>query len=125
MGRARTTAKNRRNRKSRKLHPLLPLAFRSIPTRLIPTLVVVVVAVVLAVLVGLIAILGGQGQLLAEVGIGAADLEDMVEECLVKYPRPNNPVPFERERLLALYRAFHDGDIDAAVGAGRVKGRTT
>lgn len=52
---------------------------------------------------------------LAEVGIPSSELEAMVEECLVKYPRPNNPVPFERDRLLDLYRAFHDGDIDRAV----------
>ncbi|MGZ8687929.1 MAG: iron-containing alcohol dehydrogenase [Gaiellaceae bacterium] len=53
---------------------------------------------------------------LAEVGIPASELEAMVDECLEKYPRPNNPVPFQRDRLLLLYRCFHEGDIDAAVG---------
>jgi alcohol dehydrogenase class IV len=52
---------------------------------------------------------------LAVVGIGADDLPAMVEECLTMYPRPNNPAPFERDRLLTLYERFLEGDLDAAV----------
>ncbi len=52
---------------------------------------------------------------LAEVGIPAGEIPAMVSECLERYPRPNNPVPFERARLTTLYECFHAGDIDAAV----------
>lgn len=52
---------------------------------------------------------------LAEIGIGEEELPAMVEECLADYPRPNNPRPFDRERLLALYRHFHEGDVAGAV----------
>lgn len=54
---------------------------------------------------------------LAAVGIGRDDLPPMVEECLDKYPRPNNPAPFERDRLLALYERFLEGDVPGAVEA--------
>jgi len=54
---------------------------------------------------------------LEEVGIKAEDIPDMVEDCLVTYPRPNNPVPFTRQRLSQLYRHFFDGDIVGAVEA--------
>jgi hypothetical protein len=38
----------------------------------------------------------------------------MVDEVMTMYPRPNNPVPFERDALIELYRAFHAGDLEAA-----------
>lgn len=56
---------------------------------------------------------------LREVGFGPKDIPAMVEDCLVKYPRPNNPVPFTRERLTQLYGYFLDGDVDGAVEAMR------
>lgn len=54
---------------------------------------------------------------LREVGLGEDDIPAMVDDCLQKYPRPNNPVPFDRERLLQLYGHFLDGDVDGAVRA--------
>jgi alcohol dehydrogenase class IV len=51
---------------------------------------------------------------LAEVGIPAGEFETMVDEVMTMYPRPNNPVPFERDALIELYRAFHAGDLEAA-----------
>lgn len=51
---------------------------------------------------------------LADVGIPAGELETMVDEVMTMYPRPNNPVPFERDALIELYRAFHAGDLEAA-----------
>jgi hypothetical protein len=39
----------------------------------------------------------------------------MVDECSELYPRPNNPIPFERRRLLALLECFFEGDLDAAL----------
>lgn len=52
---------------------------------------------------------------LADVGIAAQDLPAMVEECLVSYPRPNSPRPFERAPLLALCERFLEGDVSGAV----------
>ncbi len=54
---------------------------------------------------------------LQHVGLGENDLPEMVEECFEKYPRPNNPFPFERARLLELYGYFVEGDIDGATHA--------
>lgn len=54
---------------------------------------------------------------LADVGIAEGDLPEMVDDVIAKYPRPNNPAPFERDRLLALYRHFLEGDLAGALGA--------
>lgn len=54
---------------------------------------------------------------LADVGIGTGELETMVDEVMAMYPRPNNPVPFDRDALIELYRAFHAGDLEAAAAA--------
>lgn len=51
---------------------------------------------------------------LAAVGIDERELPDLVEECLVLYPRPNNPRPFDRRALLELARAFHAGELQEA-----------
>jgi len=51
---------------------------------------------------------------LADVGIDTEELETMVDEVMEMYPRPNNPVPFDRDALIELYRAFHAGDLEAA-----------
>ena len=48
---------------------------------------------------------------LQEVGVEHRDLSAMADECLGKYPRPNNPVPVEREGLLRLYEHLFTGDI--------------
>jgi len=54
---------------------------------------------------------------LTEVGLGAADIPAMVEDCLRLYPRPNNPVPFEPGHLTRLYQQFLSGDLDGALAA--------
>jgi alcohol dehydrogenase class IV len=51
---------------------------------------------------------------LGAVGIAERDLPALVEHCVVRYPRPNNPRPFDREGLLALAHSFHAGDVDGA-----------
>lgn len=52
---------------------------------------------------------------LADVAIDERELETMVDEVMTMYPRPNNPVPFDRDSLLDLYRAFHSGDLEAVL----------
>jgi hypothetical protein len=39
----------------------------------------------------------------------------MVEECFELYPRPNNPLPFERRRLLTLFEYLFRGDLESAI----------
>jgi alcohol dehydrogenase class IV len=51
---------------------------------------------------------------LADVGIERADLAGLAAECCASYPRPNNPVPVERESLEGLLEQFHAGDIEGA-----------
>jgi alcohol dehydrogenase class IV len=53
----------------------------------------------------------GMPRSLNEIGIPAAGLDEMVEECLKRYPRPTNPVELSRERLKPLYEAMHAGDV--------------
>ena len=48
---------------------------------------------------------------LQEVGVDYHDLSAMADECLSRYPRPNNPVPVEREGLSRLYEHLFTGDI--------------
>jgi alcohol dehydrogenase class IV len=57
----------------------------------------------------------GMPAALCDVGIREDDLPVMVDEVMTMYPRPNNPVPFDRDRLLALYRHFLDGDLHGAI----------
>lgn len=54
---------------------------------------------------------------LAEVGIRKADLDEMADDCVERYPRPNSPVPLERGRVRKLYGYFCSGDVDGAVRA--------
>lgn len=54
---------------------------------------------------------------LAELGIAEGELAAMADECVSTYPRPNNPRPLERDRLLELCRYFHAGDLRGAVEA--------
>ena len=53
----------------------------------------------------------GMPRSLKEIGIEAKGLDEMVEECLTRYPRPTNPVGLNRERLRPLYEAMHAGDV--------------
>lgn len=57
----------------------------------------------------------GMPTALRDVGIAEQDLGAMVDEVMTMYPRPNNPVPFERDRLVRLYRHFLDGDLEGAL----------
>jgi alcohol dehydrogenase class IV len=51
---------------------------------------------------------------LRDVGIQRSDLQTMADEVITMYPRPNNPVPFDRDKLLALYGHFFEGDLEGA-----------
>jgi alcohol dehydrogenase class IV len=51
---------------------------------------------------------------LAAVGIQATQLTDMATECIERYPRANNPVPFHHAPLTRLLQALHRGDLAAA-----------
>jgi alcohol dehydrogenase class IV len=50
---------------------------------------------------------------LEAVGLRHSDVSPMAEECLDRYPRPNNPEPLERSRLTRLYEYLLTGDIEA------------
>ncbi|MDQ1629985.1 MAG: hypothetical protein QOI54_3729 [Actinomycetota bacterium] len=54
---------------------------------------------------------------LAQVGIGAEQVEEMAAECIEHYPRPNNPVALERQPLTTVIAAMHSGDLSAAWAA--------
>jgi alcohol dehydrogenase class IV len=54
---------------------------------------------------------------LADVGITPDDLPAMVDECITSYPRANNPVPFDAERLGRLYGFLFKGDIEGCTAA--------
>lgn len=45
----------------------------------------------------------------SSVGLERGDIPILVDECLTRYPRPNNPRPLERRPLLALYEAAWEG----------------
>ena len=48
-------------------------------------------------------------------GIDRDELTSMVSECIELYPRPNNPVPLERERLVEMYTRLWAGDVTGYV----------
>ncbi len=48
------------------------------------------------------------------LGLTHEDLPALVDECVSRYPRPNNPRPLTHDSLLRLYQAAWDGS-DAAV----------
>jgi alcohol dehydrogenase class IV len=52
---------------------------------------------------------------LGSVGIEQDDTLAMAQECLQLYPRPNNPVPLELERLGELYADLWRGDVKGYV----------
>jgi alcohol dehydrogenase class IV len=54
---------------------------------------------------------------LKDVGIERADIDDMVTECVESYPRPNNPVPLERDQVAKLYEFMYQGDVQGCLDA--------
>ena len=55
-----------------------------------------------------------QPRSLEKVGIGEAEIESMAGETVTDYPRPNNPVPLERDALRSLLDHMRVGDLAAA-----------
>lgn len=51
---------------------------------------------------------------LQEVGVGRDALPAIAEEIIELYPRPNNPIPLERDSLQTLLDDFHAGNARAA-----------
>ncbi len=56
---------------------------------------------------------------LQDVGIRESDLEAMADECLNKYPRPTNPTPIVKERLMVFYEKMYEGDLRGCINAFR------
>lgn len=54
---------------------------------------------------------------LTDVGIERADLDAMVTECVESYPRPNNPVPLQRDEVAKLYEFMYQGDVQGCLDA--------
>lgn len=54
---------------------------------------------------------------LKEIGLAETELSSMAVECVRDFPRPNNPVPLQAERLERLLGFFYTGDLDGAVDA--------
>ncbi len=52
---------------------------------------------------------------LEEADLTRQDIPGMVQECMTRYPRPNNPVPFDAALLRRLYEYFLVGDVDSAL----------
>lgn len=51
----------------------------------------------------------GMPEALRTLGLERERLPELVDECLVRYPRPNNPRPLAGEPLLSLYTAMWEG----------------
>lgn len=51
----------------------------------------------------------GMPEALRTLGLERDRLPELVDECLVRYPRPNNPRPLEGAPLLSLYTAMWEG----------------
>jgi len=49
---------------------------------------------------------------LKEMGFRHQDLDKMVEFCLTKFPRPNNPRPMSKEEALLLFEAMYEGKLN-------------
>lgn len=54
---------------------------------------------------------------LEAAGLSKADIASMVDEVIHDYPRPNNPVPLETERLSRLLSHLSTGDLAGAIAA--------
>jgi alcohol dehydrogenase class IV len=52
---------------------------------------------------------------LGSVGIEQDEILAMAQECVQLYPRPNNPVPLQLERLGELYADLWRGDVNEYV----------
>lgn len=61
----------------------------------------------------------GMPRTLQDVGIRESDLEAMADECLNKYPRPTNPTPIVKERLMVFYEKMYEGDLRGCINAFR------
>jgi alcohol dehydrogenase class IV len=48
---------------------------------------------------------------LKDIGVTPDALDDMVEECLARYPRPTNPVEVTKDRLKVVYEKMYEGDV--------------
>ncbi len=57
----------------------------------------------------------GMPRSLAEIGLDESMVDEMVDECLKRYPRPTNPTELSRERLKPLYESMLAGDIEGYV----------
>jgi len=51
----------------------------------------------------------GMPEALQTLGLARDHLPDLVDECLARYPRPNNPRPLDGAPLLSLYTAMWEG----------------
>jgi len=51
----------------------------------------------------------GMPEALRTLGIERGRLPELVDECLSRYPRPNNPRPLDAQALLSLYTALWEG----------------
>jgi alcohol dehydrogenase class IV len=56
----------------------------------------------------------GLPERLSDVDLTRDQLAEMADEVVERYPRPNNPVPLERNRLLRFLEFAFDGDLDGA-----------
>ena len=56
---------------------------------------------------------------LQDVGIHESDLAAMSDECINKYPRPTNPTPITKERLMVFYEKMFGGDVQGCINAFR------
>ena len=54
---------------------------------------------------------------LKDVGIERSDIDAMVTECVESYPRPNNPVPLDRDEVATLYDLMYEGDVRSCLKA--------
>ena len=61
----------------------------------------------------------GMPRSLQDVGIHESDIEAMADECINKYPRPTNPTPITKERLMVFYEKMYGGDVEGCINAFR------
>lgn len=54
---------------------------------------------------------------LKAIGLSETAAAEMADECVNRYPRPNNPTPLEADRLADLYRFMWHGELREAVTA--------
>jgi len=54
---------------------------------------------------------------LKDIGVTTDVLDEMVEECLTRYPRPTNPFEVRRDRLKVVYEKMYEGDVKGCAAA--------